>query len=483
MRRREFLRLAGRALGAGALCGPLGGRIGTLSAAPHGRVIVIGAGLAGLTCAYELKQAGLEVAVLEARDRVGGRVLTRRAPFQGGAYAEAGGEWIENYHRDALDYLRRFGLRLIEDRSRYRFYLGGREFSAGDARRDPERLPVDPDDFAAAWSGAERLLLREAAAIPDPVRPWTWSGAAAADALSLRDFLAQRAYNPAALDLVELFYHTDYAVSSSGLSALQVLRDWALPGIERASYKIEGGADQLPEAFARRLRRELTLDAAVCAIRQSASEVFVEYRCHGARRTLRGGAAVIATPLSIWSALEWEPPLSQAKLEAARAGLQGDLVKVMLQFAGRPWKRHRYWITDLAVDDLYDATETQAGADGILTDYAVDAHARAAGMLSESARRDLVLDSVADLLPRAPGAYRRGTSHVWQLDEWSRGSYSHFAPGTMVRYAPALAAPEGRLFFAGEHTSPWQALMTGAIESGRRAAAELLIEISDGSRG
>ena len=473
MRRREFLKVAAGVLGAAGLPKRAAGLTTAWRTPASSSVIVVGAGLAGLTCAYELKQLGIDVTVLEARDRVGGRVLTLRTPFGGGAYAEAGAEWIENYHRDALAYVREFGLPLIEDRSHYRFYLRGVEFQPGDVRNHPDRVPLDPEAFRAAWTGVERLLARAAAAIPDPVHPWTWPEAAASDRLSLLDWLAERGYSPAALELVDLFFHTDYAVTLGQLSALQALRDWALPGVERASYKIAGGADRLPLAFADRLRRELRLNAAVCAIRQSGSEVQVDYGCGGRRRTISAAAVVVATPVSIWRALDWEPPLSAVKLEAAGAGLQADLTKILLQFSGRPWQRHAYWITDVVIDDVYDATEIQTSADGILTSYLVDAHAREAGRQSEAGRRDLVLGSIAGFLPPAPAAYRQGSSHVWQADEWARGSYSHYPPGTMVRYGPAVAAPEGRLFFAGEHTSPWQALMTGAIESGRRAAREV----------
>ncbi|NLG28580.1 MAG: FAD-dependent oxidoreductase, partial [Chloroflexi bacterium] len=280
------------------------------------RVLVLGAGLAGLAAGYELMRAGHDVTLLEARMLPGGRVRTLRAPFADGLYAEAGAARIPDDHAWTMGYIRHFGLALTPFRpqpSRDVRYLRGRRFEATQADDfDYARLPLALSELERRiglreeWRRIMGPVLDE---VGDPAAPgWPGQALLRYDRLADAQLLLERGLSPDAVAW-EMLGDCDPSDGEWALSALDALRLWALRERETARYKIVGGNDLLPAAFAQRLSARIVYGAEVRRIEQNATEVRVGYRRAGLDELLSADHAICALPLPILRGLQVSPPL------------------------------------------------------------------------------------------------------------------------------------------------------------------------------
>ncbi|HKV38903.1 MAG TPA: FAD-dependent oxidoreductase, partial [Blastocatellia bacterium] len=239
--------------------------------------------------------------------------------------------------------------------------------------------------------------------------------------------------------------------------------------------EIAGGNDQLPGAFKSRLKRFLRKQAVVQSIDQSGESVTVTYRQFGAVQTISADRVVCALPFPVLNNIPVNPPFSDAKQQAVSGLKLTPVTRTYLQFSSRSWQQSNLdgsSITDLEIQNTYSPTETQADPRGILTSYAGGQNALSLASLTESNRQSLVLKQMSNMFGGL-GQPELGTSVIWQDDPLSQGAFTYFQPGQMTTLLPAAQQPEGRIHFAGEHTSAWHGWMNGALESGNRVAAEI----------
>lgn len=412
------------------------------------RILVIGAGLAGLTAAYELTQAGHDVAVFEARNRAGGRVLTVR-DFADGLYAEAGGEGIEHNHDYLLRYVEEFGLSL---------YPGSNDNPAPLDALPRERTPQD----------ALKDVVKQ-------LKPFEQFSHPEYDKISFAELLSQLEAPSTMIEQMQRYVSALMAINIESISARAMLSEMALPAT-RATYRIAGGNDQVPKQLAYQLRGCVHYSRPVVKIAHNAESVQLTIRENGLQQTVTGQFLIIAAPLTCVRKIEIAPALSEPHMKAIATLAYGQVFKSLMQF------RERFWLkqdSDLSkglpglIGSVYESSKGQAGTRGLLTAYIPDKSGYVIANLPAEQRLDKVLTKVTEVQPEAQRLFEGGHVKWWLEDQWSQGTYAYFRPGDVMSLRPVLTQPAGRIHFAGEHTAGWQGYMNGAIESGHRAAQEI----------
>jgi monoamine oxidase len=199
-------------------------------------------------------------------------------------------------------------------------------------------------------------------------------------------------------------------------------------------------------------------------------------RRHGHDERLTAEHVVCAIPFSVLRRIEVSPPFSPPKTRAVEELAYTSVTRTYLQFRRKGWRAENLYVaaaTDLPIKWVFEHTINQPGPRGILEAQAVGAEARRLSLLSEGDRILFALAQLEQVFPGVGADFERGTSKSWDDDPWARGAFAYWRPGQMLALWPHVGRPEGRVHFAGDHTSPWSGWMQGALESGLRAAREI----------
>jgi monoamine oxidase len=402
------------------------------------RVCVVGAGFAGLAAAAALADGGVEPLVLEARERVGGRVHSRRLP--NGAVVELGAEFVEQDQQAVAATAARLGLELVPAGMAY----GDREPRGG--------LGVDPATLRAELDRLPRLL----SSPPGPP----------AGGRSVAAVLAALPLQAGAREAIAARLQVS-AAQPVDLLAATVLHHAGSTFSTRESLRVGGGNQQVARRLAERLPGAVHLGVPVEAVAWSEAGV----RVTAAGGVLEADACLLTVPASVTARIRFDPPLPAWKAEALGRVVYGHAAKLFV-----PLRRLPPPSAVLSVPDHF-WTWTARGGGGqvqpVVSAFAGSAPALArlqvaAGPATwlgrlQALRPDLDLDVAAAVLS------------TWDDDPWVQAAYSTRGPAFDPGDAELLARPAGPLHFAGEHTAgPWAGLMEGALRSGARAAAALL---------
>jgi monoamine oxidase len=431
-------------------------------------VLVAGAGLAGLAAAHDLTAMGADVTVIDARDRVGGRVWTIRDGFAGKQHAEGGGDLIDEAQHEIRQLAEELGLRLT------RILRGGFGFVRPDAAGRPR---IVRRGAARGWDRLSAML--EPLTRRYRLAEERWDSPIASDLARrsvgnwLDEIKADQELRATASGLRGFFLADPEELSLIALVDQFAGSDAPAPG---AMYRIEGGNDRLAAALAAPLGHRVHLNTELVA---------VSHRGRGVRASIRSGRPVsainsdylvVTLPATVLRRIPISPGLPPQQHDAIARLKYGRATKTLLQFSRRFWRapgRPRAFGSALAFGALMDGNEEQRGRPGILM-------LLAGGSASDATQAIVAKDGITalanrlDWLGTGRGEILGARQIVWESDPWSRGGYAYFDPSFDPALRPWLARPFGRLFFAGEHTSlRWQGYMNGAIESGRRAAEEI----------
>jgi monoamine oxidase len=444
------------------------------------RVVVLGAGVAGLVAAYELKALGHEVLVLEAQNRVGGRILTCR-DFAPGLYAEFGAMRIPRSHDLTMKYCARFGLPMVPfvmSNPKGLVCIGGERMTMEEAQRVPDRLPFDlaPHErgktadqlWGAAIADIKALLDREGHSAWERIR-------AEFDQFSLYEFLKHRNFSKGA---IEYYAVMNFVEADMNNAVMEVLRE-DLEGAYVDMQTIDGGMDRLPNAFYAELRQEVRFGAEVRAIDQTDADVTVHYKTEAGRFSIRADYCVCALPFPCLRTIELGRPFSHAKMRAIRQLNYPASTKILFQVRNRFWEQEDGIVGGATVTDLPIRRMNYPGACAdttrgiLLASYTWGQDALQWGAMDPETRLEEALDDVEKIHPRIRDEYEVGTSYAWYADRWARGAFALFTPEQQTDLQAAIVEPEGRVHFAGEHCSLYHAWIQGALESGIRAAQEI----------
>jgi monoamine oxidase len=440
-------------------------------------VLVAGAGLAGLTAAYDLAAMGAAVTVIEARERLGGRVWTIRDGFADRQHAEAGGDMIDESQHEIRQLADALGLKLARI---LRGGFGYARMGPGSSTGGPGRPRLVGRNVLRGWDQLEKRLGGLAERYRLAERRWDspitadlarrsvaqWLDDERADselretATGLRGFFLADPEELSLLALVDQFAGSDQSGSS-------------FPG---KMFRIAGGNDRLPAALAARLDGRIQLATELVAVSVRGKSVHSMLKRGRTSAPLTSDYLVLALPASVLRRVPITPALPAHQHEAIANLKYGRATKTLLQFSRRFWRapgRPRAFGSPLPYGAIWEGNEEQAGRTGILT-------LLAGGTASDQTQALVAKGGITQF---ADGLSWLGTDHaelgasrqvVWESDPLARGGYAFFDPSFDPALREWLARPAGRLFFAGEHTSiRWQGYMNGAVESGRRAAAEI----------
>ena len=447
----------------------------------HADVVVVGAGLAGLSAARALLDAGVDVVVLEARDRVGGR--THSVVEEGGRVIEYGGQWVGPTQDRVLALIDELNLDMFTQ------YSDGsnQQLTGGSLLQYQGAIPTgDPVQAADLMEAMVELTMR--AMELDPAKPWEHPAAALLDATTLETWISAQAYSEGAKGWLRAMSRALFPAEPGEISllhALFYLRSGG--GVEKMigtinsaqESRISAGSQQLSIRLAALLGDRVRLECPVTRIDRTDDSVLV----HHDGGTISARRVIVAIPPVLAGRIRYSPALPGVRDQLTQRSFMGSVIKVHAVY-DRPFWRDAglsgHVTADTgAVQITFDQTHPDR-AEGMLVGF-IDSHqARAASQLTEDERRAMVVADLVRLFgeqAQHPSAYYERS---WIDEEWSRGCYvGMMTPGTWSTLGQALREPIGPIHWAGTETAViWNGYMDGAIRSGEDAAAVILADVT-----
>jgi len=450
------------------------------AAARPQRVAVVGAGLAGLVAAYELMRAGHTVSVFEALEQPGGRVRTRRDIFGDGLYVEEGAlEFGEGYTL-LNQYIAQFGLPVaaLGDPASAAtpeiFFIGGRRYAVARGREPDWPYALSPEERRLGMQGLwEKYTQPAARSLAQPFDSRAMNRAARVlDERTLADLARKQGASDAG---VLLMARAPVGGALEHVSGLQLVLWRRFLALSRNRLCLSGGNDQLPRAFAERLGPRLHYRAELRGIAQDRSQVRLAVAHGDAVEQVSVDRVVLALPFSVLRRLELGDAFARHK-RALISGLRYEsATRIFVHTKTRFWRRAGLdgaANTDLPVGAVRDFSAGQAGGAGILGTEATAAASRRLAAMSVSERMRLGVENLTQVFPEMSANSAGGSSVCWDNEPYALGAWAYFAPGEMSSMFTQVGLPDGRIHFAGEHTSTL-CFMEGAVQSGQRAAQEI----------
>ena len=476
MDRREFLQLSSMAalsLYASRLQA-LQTRSSAVRTGPAQKVAILGAGISGLAAGLELVKAGHNVTILEAQLRPGGRVYTLRAPFSDGLYAEVGAGRIPITHTLTLDYVKRFKLELdpFFPQSGADVFLWRGQRQVVPHGQDPDlthlNVNLTAEEGMVGFGGLTKKYLQS---LQEKVRAlpadaWPLPSLAEMGEISLGDYLRQQGASVDAILYLSQGFDTD--------SLLDFVHDSVSHAVPMM-WKIRGGNDLLPHAMADALRDNIRYGAVVARIAQTPTNVEVTFANAGSHHTLVADHVICALPFTVLRGIEVHPQWSVNKAFAIENVYLSPVTRAYAQTKSRFWEadgRNGFATVDQPME-IWSPTYNQPGKRGIVMSYTYEDLAREYSAMSELAQVQRSLDLFEQIHPGMRQNFEGAATWSWLNHPFSKGAFMVTKPGQFRTVVPYLATPEGRIHFAGEHTSPWPGWIQGALHSGLRTAREI----------
>jgi len=450
------------------------------------RVVVVGGGLAGLTAAYRLGQAGITAQLHEASQRLGGRCWSGTL---GGQVYEHGGELIDQGHTQTRQLAQSLGLALDnlhqaeQNGTEPLFYFDGRPYTFTDATNDLKGIwqKVHSDVSAASYPTLYNVSTERGREL---------------DAMSIVDWINESV--PGGIgsrlgQLLDVAYNIEYGAESSQQSSLNLLYllgysgqgQLRIFGPSNEKYHVTGGNDQITTALGQRLAGQVTLGSELVAIVRNANGTYaLTFNQGGTRTQVAADQVVLALPFSILrSSVDWKKAgFDSRKATAIRELGMGTNSKLHAQFSTRHWRAlgcNGDTFADTGYQSTWEVTRAQSGTAGILVDYTGGTIGASFGSGTPVDRARQFCAQIEPLLPGITSRFNgKATVDFWPAYPWTKGSYSYWKVGQYTKFAGAERERSGNCHFAGEHTSvDFQGYLNGAVESGERASAEILADL------
>jgi monoamine oxidase len=455
------------------------------------KVLILGGGMAGLVSASLLKRAGHEVVILEGNNRIGGRVYTVREPFSSGNYLDFGAMRIPENHELVFEYIKRFNLpvnRFINSSPWDLIYANNVLTTKREYKKNPDilRFPLEDDEKGKT---ATELFLEATQPFFDLYSSSTPEEQKEIkkeySIYSIGDFLAS---NPLGKSLSENAIRKIGIMLGiegfPGFSFIDILTDIIYPIFsEKISfYEITGGNDQLPRSFINELQKEIKLNRKVIKIVQEDNRVSVQTLnpVTGKISQYTGDYAIVTMPFTVFQFLDVVPyeSISFKKWQAIREVNNVQAVKIGIEFKSRFWEKMGYGniTSDLPFKFTYIPSHG-IGSEGpgvLLASYSWASDATLWNSLSNEELVRVLLKDLAKIYGKIVYTeFMKAVWFNWSQNPYSAGCFTLFTPQQQKNFDEITRKPEGKLHFAGEHTSSFHGWIEGAIESGIRTAYEV----------
>lgn len=418
---------------------------------PATHILILGAGLSGLRAAVLLKRHGFVVTVLEARDRVGGRVYTKTL---GNTHVELGGEWIGKNDTKMRAVCAEYDLPLIPHQLNMHLLYEGTYFPPGGWKAD------------AAWEKTLQELVRRFPQLtPKEIERL--------QNIDWWHFLGQHHVSVRDMHILDLIRSTDFGEDMRFVPAYDVLYDYAVggDGESACSDTIEGGNKKLIDAMIEEIGVEnVVLSKEVVEVKE-ANEIQVT--CTDGS-VYQADALVATIPTLAVTNIQWLPELTTEQMDAFNQVTYSRILKTAVSYDAPFWKDEQFEIvTDLLPQQIYHATPGQTHGAALIA-YTVGDRAEVLSHMSdiekETEIQKVLRVPCGDSIPAA----REIVSYYWGADPYSGGAYPWFERDDRTKLQPLLRMSHGKIHFAGEHTAKRYGFMEGAIESGERVADEVI---------
>ena len=418
--------------------------------------VIIGAGFSGLAAAYKLKNVNWNVTVLEARDRIGGRVFSQTMPQNRNLVFELGAEWVGESHERLKSLCADFKIPL--QRHQFDDYLmqNGKVSRPG-AWGFSEQAKTAFEKIKANYGKLSALQQRNL----DKLDWWT--------------YLEKIGYTEEDLLIRDLMDSTDFGESIRHVSAFGALAEYAESSPKNEmDYKMTGGNSRLTEEFAKRIGAEnIKTNTLVTEINQAKNGIVT---VKTAADSYKADAVICTAPTNSLLKIKFNPALPAIQREAAEELTYARICKNSVLYENRFWKDENFsMVSDVTSHYYFHSTQNQAGKEGILTSYAIGEKADVLASQSDERRMKIITNDLIDFNEDAPKLAKGIMSYAWQRDKYTDGAYALYKPGQWFGIRPILQKPHGKVLFAGEHLADWQGFMEGAIETGEAAAQKLIM--------
>ena len=418
-------------------------------------VIVIGAGFAGLAAANFLHQKGWDVTVLEARNRIGGRVFSHVMDEKEKLVVELGAEWVGDSHERIRELCGQFTIPLLNNQFESHLIYQGSYFANGQWR------------YSDAWEQKMKTLLEAYPHLSQRDKEKL-------DQMDWWRYLVNNGCEGRDLDIRELLDSTDFGESIRQVSAFAALAEYAESSPKNEmDLKMEGGNSRLAMSLAASIGNDkIFTNHPVLRVKQSKREKVSVFTSNG--REWKADKIICAIPTFAVSRIQWEPGLDSDYLRAINELQYARINKNPVLFSERFWRQEDFdMITDQLPHYFYHATKNQRSVKGVLISYTIGDKAAVVANQTDSWRMDTVDQTLR--LPFGSVRHKMESSinYYWGKDEFSPGAYAIYGKGQWFRVMPILKRPHLHTHFAGEHLADWQGFMEGAINSGEEVAERL----------
>ncbi len=419
------------------------------------KVIVIGAGFAGLAAAYRLKQNGCQVVVVESRNRVGGRVFSHQIDKEEDLVIELGAEWVGASHERMISMCNEFGLILENNQFESHLTFAG------------EYFPKGKWDYSAEWKAKFEKLIKDYANFREEDKKKL-------DRIDWWRYLVNNGITERDIQIRDLLDSTDFGECIRHVSAYAAIAEYAESSVKNEmDYKIKGGNSRFSESLADRIGREnIILKSRVTEVDQTGGKVKVTTHTG---EVYTGDNLICTVPTYALMNIKWNPGLPEEKIDAINQLQYARICKHAVLFNERFWKDEDFdMVTDVYGHYFYHATKNQKGTKGSLISYTIGDKADVVSRQNDEFKANMINDSLKTAFGDVKSKIVNQVNYYWGMDEYTKGGYALYGVGQWYTLMPVLKKKFKDTYFAGEHLADWQGFMEGAIVTGEEAADAIL---------